>query len=1166
MTELFVNASNTATLAILLGVGLITMMISALAWKRRSLRLAPALARKTRRGSHGQRIVQQLESRELMDAGMGNQSLPIEGESITVGGVTYENVDLIALAKAIADSGTILYGASWCPHCADQKAIFGDAKSYLPYVEVSTPSHQPNAIGQANNITKYPTWVFSDGRREARELSLEELITFSGITVPQGEALYLEPIQDQTESGAGALKAGQSYHIPLDGYSPSGQPLTYTVTTSHGSIETKILDNNRSLRVSTVRFGDMEFYLFEDEAGIVTSRIIELAEAGSYDNMLFHRVIDNFVIQAGQVTDGSSPAGMMDTFDSDLRNNRTGMLALAKTPYDDSGTSQFYVIEGDQGYLDFNYPVFGVLTEGEWVREMISGTPTPYSSGSTNDSSKRQPIYDVKVDKVTVFDDAENAVLRIKVPENLPAGETVTVTVSDGQGNTVSRTFKVEAKADTADYKPFLSYIPDVTLKPGGSASFKLDATSVDGDNVLFYKPQSTATGLSFTINQNTGQVAINASAGLAPGVYYAYVGVYDEGTTLPTRPEPEYQLTVGSVDFQRITITIANPSNLYNDTVNLNEDSFAVFEPLANDSGANGDLVASTLRVVTPPVVGELSFDKTTGKMTYTPPADYYGTVSFQYTVANEYGLGSLPATVTLVVAPVNDAPTAFDDVFHADRDAATLLPILKNDQRGPLNEQNDPMIVVLPTNTSNAGGTVVVLGDQIQYIPAAGFTGTDTFTYKINDAGMESTATVTVDVRDVSNVTLTAAKEATGTNSTGGVSSLPQSDQVIEEWDSFWVEVWLTADGTGGDTISAASATVHFDPTIYRASSLLIGPGFTAAAGSTTNNSSGIATIKATSTIDGLGGAQRVLLGRIRFSPVANGLSAPVLGETLGVDFSNFLTSVSDVSITVDGVGEVDSPTVDDTVATRLLPMIYDLDDDGRVSIGDFSDVVLAIGNRHTTAFVDFDLSGNPEESGLAYFMRAFGASYDGQSSGSYVSSAIYDAAISNAILTPLPSQSSSSSPITSETVEDFAVSLPAPMVTSGVGTDSHAVTIYVTELDGNQLAKTVGSVIYIDQDAAGWGWFVDQTPLDSSEYAAAGANGSLTALEGSEAAGRIDLLSVLMHELGHVAGLEHSEDGLMSSTILPGQRLIDWKTDSLDETFYIAAVDQFFSDDEG
>ncbi|PQO40862.1 Ig-like domain-containing protein [Blastopirellula marina] len=1164
MTDLSFSLPNLVAAAVLLCL-IVSTIVTWLA-KKPTLRLAPALARKSRRPGHGQHVLQQLESRELMDAGMGNEAqAALEGESLTVNGVTYDNVDMIALAKAIAASGAKMYGADWCPHCTNMKEKFGEGKYYLPFVEVSSPDHITNDIGIAKNITSYPTWIFNEGtaneiRLVGEDTTIEEIVNAAGISIPQGEPIYLAEIPDQLE-----LKAGQSYHVALDGYSPTGQTLTYTVTTSNGTIETTVLQNNRSLRISTTRFGDMEFYLFEDEVGNITSRIIELAESGAYDGMLFHRVYDDFVIQAGQVTDGSTWSQLMDAYDPDLRNNETGMLALAKTYDDDSGTTQFYVIEGDQSSLDFNYPVFGFQTEGEGVRESISKTPTQYSRTNNNPYASTQPDWDVVVDKVTVFTDNENAVLRIKLPEGLPDGETVTVTVSDGQGNTISRTFKVSAEADDTDYRPFFSYIPNVTLKPGGSTSFKLNATSLDGDAIVYTSLSNAPSGMSFVLNQTTGMLQINTSVSLAPGQYKMYVAVSDEGVVIDSDTNPNGILTNPLVDYQAITVTIANPSSLVNDTVNLTEDAPVVFSPLGNDNTANGDFELDTFRVTSSPTVGELSYDSTTGEVTYTPPADYNGSVSFQYTIANEFGLEATPATVTLLVAAINDAPEAFDDVFHADRESATLLPVLRNDDKGAENELYDPVIIVLPSAYSNAGGTLVVVGDQIEYTPQGDFTGTDTFTYIVNDSGMESTATVTVDVRDASQFTFTAVKDATSVDSNGAAISLPQSDEIIEEWDSFWLEVWVTADGSGGDTITAASATINFDPSMYRANSILIGPGFTAGSGNTTNNTSGIVKLNATSAISGLGGGQRVLLGKVRFTPLANGLAAPLVNESLGVDFAEFLTSVSAASLTVDGVGTVDQPTIDASLSTRLLPMIYDLNDDGRVDIGDFSAYVFAEGNHYSNKFVDFDLSGDFEGTSFDYFYSALGTSFQSQNNGHLISSQVQDAVMSNAILTPQVGPGSSADLLSASDVEQLAAELPAYVISPEVTSDTNAISIQIVDLQGNQLAKTVGSVIYIDQDAAGWGWYVDLTPLDAAEYTVSGEGGSQLAATDSPAAGRIDLLSVLLHELGHVAALDHSDEGVMRRTILPGERLVDGEIESLDETFYIAAVDQFFSDDD-
>ncbi len=84
-------------------------------------------------------------------------------------------------AQCLKDKGVLFYGAFWCPHCQNQKSMFGASEKYLPYIECSTPDGKgelQECIDQ--KIETYPTWKFPDGSMHPGEMTLQELADKSG--------------------------------------------------------------------------------------------------------------------------------------------------------------------------------------------------------------------------------------------------------------------------------------------------------------------------------------------------------------------------------------------------------------------------------------------------------------------------------------------------------------------------------------------------------------------------------------------------------------------------------------------------------------------------------------------------------------------------------------------------------------------------------------------------------------------------------------------------------------------------------------------------------------------------------------------------------------------------------------------------------------------------
>jgi hypothetical protein len=106
--------------------------------------------------------------------------------------------------------------------------------------------------------------------------------------------------------------------------------------------------------------------------------------------------------------------------------------------------------------------------------------------------------------------------------------------------------------------------------------------------------------------------------------------------------------------------------------------------------------------------------------------------------------------------------------------------------------------------------------------------------------------------------------------------------------------------------------------------------------------------------------------------------------------------------------------------------------------------------------------------------------------------------------------------------------------------------AVNFQIADLGGLILGDTIGTTVLIDTDAAGYGWFIDTTPADNKEFKANSINGELTAMASTPAFGDMDLLTVVMHELGHVLGFTDlnsaaGEDSLMGATLEVGTRYL-------------------------
>ena len=164
---------------------------------------------------------------------------------------------------------------------------------------------------------------------------------------------------------------------------------------------TNQLTAEENIMILKLKDGDVKIELFSDVAPNHVKRIQELADAGKYDNVVFHRVIDGFMAQTGDVKFGNSNskdfnlrmAGMGGSDLPDLKqefNNLPhdrGTLSMARSSDPDSANSQFFICFKPAPFLDKQYTVFGKVVQGmEFVDNIKRGDES--NNGSVSDPDK----------------------------------------------------------------------------------------------------------------------------------------------------------------------------------------------------------------------------------------------------------------------------------------------------------------------------------------------------------------------------------------------------------------------------------------------------------------------------------------------------------------------------------------------------------------------------------------------------------------------------------------------------------------------------------------------------------------------------------------------------------------------------------------------------------
>ncbi|NMP80934.1 tandem-95 repeat protein [Pseudoalteromonas arctica] len=495
-------------------------------------------------------------------------------------------------------------------------------------------------------------------------------------------------------------------------------------------------------------------YSISNEQGLTATAQVTLSESGV--NTFPEANNDQFTL------DEDSSASLLDVLanDTDADGDTISISNIENIAGEATivaGKIQFTPPANFSGEIVLTYTITdGYSTGNEGINDRTASvtiTVTPVNDAPT-----------ANTDSATMNEDAPALLVNVLANDSDIDGDTLTITAATadiGSASVVDNKIQYTPAANT-NGTAIISYT--ISDGNGGTATTNLsiiitpvndtpianaDSATVDEDaapiliNVL--ANDSDVDGDSLTISAasaDTGSVAV-------VGNQIQYTPAPDDNGVATVTYTVSDSSGGASTTTLTITITSVNDDPIANaDSATMAEDTAPILiNVLANDSDVDGDsltISATSADIGSVSVVGN--------QIQYTPAADSNGLATVTYTVTDNNG-GTNTTTVTITITAVNDTPVANNDTATMAEDAAPILiNVLANDS----DEDGDSLVI---SAASADIGSASVVGNQIQYTPAADSNGLATVTYTVSDTvsdnnGGTNTATVAITITAVNDV----------------------------------------------------------------------------------------------------------------------------------------------------------------------------------------------------------------------------------------------------------------------------------------------------------------------------------------------------------------------------------------------------------------------------